>query len=376
MQIQCLTEDLVRGVQTVERAAASKDTIPILTGILIDAGTHGIVLKANDLEIAIERKIAGTVLQPGQVVVEGKYFAQIVRHLPDGSVELRYNEGSNSVEISVGTVNFSITSLPADEFPQAPNFVDANSWTVAQGSFKQGIEQTVFATGKEESRPFLMGVLFESDGTNLNLVATDSNRLAYRQISLAVEEGTQLEKMNVLVPTRALNELVRLLSDDKEETIDIRVVPGQIGFFFPDTVLISRLIEAKFPDYRQVIPKEHTIAFRVNRQIFQAAIQRSSLVAKRGPAISIFRLEGGVLQITSREAEIGSSTEHLEVEHDGDDIVIAYQAKYLLDVLKVMDSQMVEMRLKQGIGPATLQPVGEDNYRYVLMPVRVPEVMG
>lgn len=375
MRISCLTDELVRGVQTVERATSSKDTIPILTGILIDAGSNGITLKANDLEIAIEKTITGAVMEPGQVVVEGKYFAQIVRHLPEGNVELKYDESTNSIQISVGTVNFAINSLPADEFPQAPSFSDSDSWSVDQVSLRKGIEQTVFATGKEESRPFLMGVLLESDGKELNLVATDSNRLAHRQISLEVEEDVEPVKLNVLVPTRTLNELSRLLGDD-DVPLEIRAAGGQIGFFFPDTILISRLIEAKFPDYRQVIPKEHTIAFRVNRQAFQAALQRSSLIAKKGPAISVFRLDGGVLQISSREAEIGSSSEQLEVEHDGDDIVIAYQAKYLLDALKVMDSEVVEMRLRQGIGAATLLPVGETTYRYVLMPVRVPEVMG
>ena len=307
VRISCLTDELVRGVQTVERATSSKDTIPILTGILIDAGSNGITLKANDLEIAIEKTITGAVMEPGQVVVEGKYFAQIVRHLPEGNVELKYDESTNSIQISVGTVNFAINSLPADEFPQAPSFSDSDSWSVDQVSLRKGIEQTVFATGKEESRPFLMGVLLESDGKELNLVATDSNRLAHRQISLEVKEDVEPVKLNVLVPTRTLNELSRLLGDD-DVPLEIRAAGGQIGFFFPDTILISRLIEAKFPDYRQVIPKEHTIAFRVNRQAFQAALQRSSLIAKKGPAISVFRLDGGVLQISSREAEIGRAS--------------------------------------------------------------------
>lgn len=358
----------------MERAAASKDTIPILQGILVDAGSDGIRLVANDLEIAMECTIVGSVLEPGRVVLGARYFAQIVRHLPEGNVDIRYDASSNSVAITAGSAQFQVNCLPPDEFPATVDFKDVAPLKVAQSDFRSGIEQTVFATGKDESRPFMTGVLLEAEGNELNLVATDSNRLAHRRVHLneTVSDG---EAPNALVPTRAMSELIRLLSNDDEE-IEILVAENQISFFTQQARLTSRLIEARFPNYRQVIPSEYTISFQVDRRLFQSALERSSLIAKKGPAIVLFRLESGILTLSSREAEVGSSLEQLEVEHSGDDITIAYQAKFLLDALKVMDTEKVEMRLKPGIGPATVVPTGQDGYKYVLMPVRVPEVMG
>ncbi len=375
VHINCLTEELAKGVQTVERAAASKDTIPILKGILVDAGSGGIRFAANDLEIAVECTIVGSVLEAGRIVVEAKYFAQIVKHLPSGNVDVKYDASSNSAAITAGSAQFHVNCLPADEFPATVDFSSAETIKVEQAGLRVGIEQTVFATGKDESRPFMTGIYMEAVNDELNLVATDSNRLAHRTLALADSLGEGQEGLKVLVPTRAMNELAKLLSAPDAE-VEIVVAENQVGFLTDGAKLTSRLIEARFPNYRQVIPSEYTVSFRVDRRIFQSAVERSALIAKKGPAIVLFSLESGVLTLSSREAEVGRSSEKLEVEHSGDDITIAYQAKFLLDALKAMDTEKVEMRLKPGIGAATVVPVGPDEYRYVLMPVRVPEVMG
>ena len=375
MHINCLSDELAKGVQMVERAAATKDTVPAMKGILIEAGTEGIRLAANDLEIAIECGIVGSVLNPGRVVLEARYLAQIVRHLPEGNVDLALDSATNTVAISAGKAHFTVNCLPADEFPAIAALDLATALRVTKEDLRLGIEQTIFATGRDESRPFMTGVLMESTDNALNLVATDSNRLAFTQVAY-VEAKTEAQgDLNVLIPTRAMGELVRILSVGEGE-VYIAMAENQVGFVTEEAKLTSRLIQARFPNYQQVIPTEHSVSFQVDRRLFQSALERSALIAKKGPAIVVFRLESGQLNLSSREAEVGSSSEVLEVEHTGDDITIAYQVKFLLDCLKVLRTEKVEMRLRPGIGAATVVPVGADSYRYVLMPVRVPEVMG
>lgn len=384
MQILLEHERFSNALSVVERAVAARDTIPALTGILLEAdgtGEPGVRLSATDLEMGVTTRVPCQVDVPGTVLLPGRLLTSIVRRLPGGDVRLAM-EGSGVLQLSSGNSRFQIRTMDAADFPDLPR-VEGDPWQVDARILREGLERTEFAASPEESRPVLSGVLVEIEGARFRSVATDSSRLAYYEVPLVVpssEDGsgdaggpaaTATSPLRVLVPGRSLTEVMRLLAG-LEEPVTLRLSEHHVSFETGAFLFFSRLIEGEFPDYRRVFPREQAVTCAVDRQAFLDALERVSLVSRKGPAVVRIRVEGESLELESHGAEAGQANEAIPVDEVKGSGHTAYQVRYLTDVLRVLSAQQVSFAFSDGDHPGTVKPLGEEGYTYIVMPVRLP----
>lgn len=391
MEFTCFRDDLVRGIATVEKAVATRETLSVLTGVLLEAATDHVRIAATDLELALECIIPAQVSIPGKTVLEGKYFIPLVRKLPDESVHLQWKPERQSMAITSGKAKAQINTLPAEDFPPLAK-ATGNSWLCDQGTLRKAIRQTAFSAADDHSRPFLSGLLVELNGAELCLVATDSSRLAFRRaqrLSNAGEEAVdevaaEMEVLPVespsnatfppvvsaIVPTRAMMEVARLCVDEGA-TVEIIMGTNHMTVGWPQVTLSTRLIEGQFPNYQQVFVENQPTRIRVGRTALQNAVDRAALISKKGPPAVILVAENDTLMVSSREDEVGEVTEELPVVHAGSAIKVAYNAKYLSDMLRAVDVDEVEIHLGDPNRQGTFKAVGDDGYRYIIMPIRM-----
>jgi len=368
MLFTCDRESLVQAVAIVERAVATRDAMFLLTGILLDADAGRLRLVATDLELGIESTVPADTQRPGKAVVDGRLLGQLMRKLPGEQVQLEVGEGDGMAVVRSGRAEFALHIRPADDFPPLPDKPVQARWRVQQSLLRDMIRQTAFAAAADETRPYLTGVLFEVEGEELRLVATDSNRLAFRRGSLAEPVDAQRQ---VIVPARTAHELARILDDEGDATVDVLVSDSHVAFETGRARVVSRLLEGSYPNYRQVLPQQQPIRVRVGRDQFQAAVERAALLSRKGPAVVIVGVAGETLTLSAREADVGRSEEQLEAAHEGEEGQNAYQARFLLDVLRVMDADEVQFDFMEGDKPAILKPADGDDYLCLIMPIRL-----
>lgn len=367
MRFTCEQSDLAHGIATVERAVSSRDNMPILEGIFIEAEGDRLKLIATDLEMSVECHVPAHVEESGTSVLGGRVIGQMVRKLAGDQV--RYvSDGAKTAEIVSGRSRFSVHTMDPDDFPSLPGIDDSEMWRIKQGTLRRMIRHTVFAAASDDSRPFLTGVYVEVSGEDVNFVATDSSRLAFYKGKLI--RGSEAPRSGI-VPVRALQELMRILGGDFDAEVEFAVTPSQAVFRAEGIQMISRVIEGQFPDYKRVFPTEHASKLKVGRGELLDAVERVSLVARRNTPIVKMSVQGETLALNSHEAEVGQAFEELSVKQEGVDMETAYQSRYLIDVLRAMDADDVEVCLGEGLKQGSVTPVGDDDYLYIVMPVRV-----
>ncbi|MBO8141795.1 MAG: DNA polymerase III subunit beta [Firmicutes bacterium] len=368
MQFTCEREVLVQAVSVVERAVATRDAMSILTGILIEARAERLRLVGTDLELGIECTVDAQVGSEGTAVVDARLLSQLIRKLPGDEVQVETESGSGTAVIRSGRAEFSLHTRPATDFPPLSGPEAPERWRVEQRLLRDMIRQTAFAAAVDEHRAFLNGVLFEAEGNALRLVATDSNRLAYRE---GVLEEPISSPRKILVPARAAQEAARMLSPDASEPAEIAAGDNQVTISAGNARLVSRLLEGQFPNYRQVLPQAQPIRTRIGRQEFHAAVERAALLSRKGPAVVVVAARQGLLTLSAREADVGRSEEAIEIVHEGEDGETAYQARFLLDVLRVIDSDEVRLEFTEGDKPGVIKPADREDYLCLIMPVRL-----
>jgi len=367
MKIIATKEQLEAGTQTVNRAVSSKNTIPALSGIYLKTSPDNLVLKATDLEIGIECVIAAQANKEGEVVIPARYFTEIVKKLPDEQVEILV-EDNYLVKISSGRSLFQIHGFAPHDFPNLPQPAERKIDWVNKDLLKTAIRQTIFATASSENRPVLTGVLYERKEQELVTVATDGHRLAYKNVEVANNPNN---RNTVIIPTKTLQELNRLLANTEEETVGVIIENNQIFFDLGNVKIYSRLVEGQYPNYEGVIPKSSTIKVKLMNKIFADALERCSLLAKDGTNLVRINLEGNKLKIYSESPEIGQVYEEIDVESEGGTIEIGFNSRYLLEGLRAIEEEEVGLEMNSSLSPATLRPINSDNYLYVVMPVRL-----
>ncbi len=367
VEFVCQRSDLARGIATVERAVSSRDSMPVLEGILIRAESDRLLLVATDLEMSIECYVPARVRQTGETVLGGKVLGQIARKLAGDEV-VYTTEDNQTARIESGRSRFTVHTMDPEDFPTLPDVDEESMWRISQAQMRKMIRHTSFAAAADDSRPFLTGVFVEVEGDDICFVATDSSRLSHYKGKL-IEPAKSAT--TGIVPVRSLTELMRLLEPDDESEIEFTVTPNQAVFCLAGVRVISRVIEGQFPDYRRVFPSEKPTQLRVGRQEFLDALERVSLIAKRNTPIVRIKVQEGLLSLTTNEAEIGQAFEEINVVQDGSDRETAYQARYLLDVLRAMDAEDVEMGLGEGLKQGSLRSVEDEAFTYIVMPVRV-----
>ncbi|MBR5430065.1 MAG: DNA polymerase III subunit beta [Firmicutes bacterium] len=376
MKIEINRDDLVYAVSAVERAVSTKNTIPALGGVLISAAADRISFRATDLELAMECVVPGRVLEAGEAVTSGRRFSAIVRLLPAGDVTLSGDALHLELEYAGG--HQALPCLPAEEFPLLPSAEGELQGTIPVREFRRLVRQAGIAAAADEVRPIFSGILTEFAPGEITMVATDTHRLTK---ATGAWQGSGEGRL--LIPCRTLQEVARLAVNE-DDNIIITGGKSQVFFSFANLTFTSRLIMGQFPNYKDVIPADDSFSIYmfVNRIQLSQALERASLVSRetgRGRG-SVVRFEVGdcSLTISAEVPDEGTIREQVACTTGGGELTVNFNARYLLDMLKAVDEDMIEMRLSGPASPCVLLPDMSKNedgsagsYLYLLLPVRV-----
>lgn len=366
MELTTSQDILVRGLQKVQGIVERKNTLPILSHFLLTAQNDGVVIHATDLELGYKGRLETTVNKPGTVTLPARKMYDILRELPAGEAVTLSVENQGWARITAGSAAFKVPCLPAEEYPALPPVDDADFTPLDHEMFEDMIRQTAFATSHDETRYTLSGVLFMCDGSNLTMVATDGHRLAYstRPVSLGKE-------LRVIVPRKALEEVSRFASDSDAKEIDIAALENHLVFRRGQATLVTRLIEGQFPDYEGVIPKDFSKRVVVEHERLTRALRRVSLLSNEKTKPVKIEFEPNSLTLRSNTPEMGEAVEQLPAEYDGEPMHMGFNAKYLLDVMNALTQDKLVLELNDPLSPGVIRPHEDDQYFYVIMPMRV-----
>ncbi len=382
MKISCLQENLSRGLAVVGRAVASRATLPITQNVLLSADQGMLRLSATNLEIAMTTWIGAMVEEEGAVTVPARLLTEFVSSLGSDRIDINIEEGSRQLQIKSGRSQANINGTDAAEFPPIPTVEDAVTARAEPAALRAAIARVAFAAATEESRPVLTGVEVKLREGMFTMAAADGFRLAVHHGTLA---HSTPEEMSVIIPARTMNELNRLLGD-RDDAVEIMITPqkGQVMFRLQgsDTVeLVSQLLQGTFPNYDQLIPQSYTTRAILDSQATLRATRTAAIFARDGS--NIIRMHvmpheddqapGGKLLISARSEEVGDDQDEVDVaELEGEEGKIAFNSRYLLDVLSVLDRGQVAIETTTSSSPGVFKPVGDsDNYVHVVMPMFV-----
>lgn len=376
MKIRVERDGLADAVAWVARSLPSRPPVPVLGGVLLDAGSadgsEGLTVSGFDYEVSATVGIPATVADGGRTLVSGRLLADITKSLPAQPVEISV-DGSR-VAIACGNAKFSLPTMPVEDYPQLPA-MPQHAGELAGEVFGQAVSQVAVAAGKDDTLPMLTGVRVEIAGDKLTLVATDRFRLAMREFEW--KPSGDVEDAAVLVPARTLAEAAKALGSSGR-TVELALSPGDglLGLSGSGRRATTRLLDAEFPRYRQLLPSEQTSAAIISVAPLVEAIKRVSLVAERGTQVRLEFSDGG-LRLSAGGDDEGSAEEELPVEFTGDPVTIAFNPGYLQDGLAALHCDRAELSFTTPNRPALIKPVGEDGevtpgYLYLLMPVRLP----
>ena len=368
MNFYCSKVMLQHAVQAVQKAIATKTPMPILTGVYLSAANNRLELQATDYDMAISCSIEANVEQPGTAVVSGRYFQELVRRLPGETVQITSSQEDSTLRISCNSSNFNLLCFPYEEFPVIEKIQTAtNKLVVKDNVLRDIIKKTVFACATDESRPIFTGGLFEAENDVVRMVGTNTHRLALKKETISAVE----QPAKMIIPAKLLSELARSLSSDVPVDVSIYWEKGHVAFAFDDIYLKSRLIEGNFPDYNRVIPDKFDTVVTFDTQLFLAAAERVSLMAKDGDYNIIkFNFDQDMITLNSNNPDVGNACETIDASIQGPGLEIAFNAKYVTDILKNLGSDQATISLNNPLGPACIRPADSANYTYVITPVR------
>jgi len=376
MKLTCLQENLNKGLNIVGKAAAGRTTLPITNNVLISTDDGRLKLAATNLEMAISCWIGAKIEEEGSTTIPAKLLTEFVSSLPNDKIDLSLNAKSKALNIKCARFEARITGVDSKDFPPIPKVENGISTKVSIDAFRQAVSEVVFASAADESRPVLTGVNAEFEGSTLTLAAADGFRLAVYKLPLLETVKTTTK---VIIPARTLGELSRLASMDEEEALVINVdtAKSQILFRLKNIELVSQLVQGNFPQYNQIIPQSFTTRVVIDANQFLMATKTATIFARDGGGIVRLMMNPGgdttpgKLTISARSEEVGDNTGELDAVIQGEEAKIAFNGKYLLDVLGVLKAQQVALEVTSPSSPGVIKPVGADNYIHVIMPMFV-----
>ena len=369
-------DKLIAGIQDVMKAISARAAIPILTGMKIEANLHGITLTGSDSDISIESYIPaeedGIInveeIEEGSIILQARYFPDIIRKLPEKTVEIKTDTNFN-VSIRSGNAEFNLNGQDSEEYPQLPKLEIDNSFEIATDLLKGLIHQTAFAISTMETRPILTGVNIKLEDSKLSFTATDSHRLASKEVPL---QGVNIELSNIVIPGKSLNELYKIL-DDTEETVEISATNNLILFRTKNLYFLSRLLDGNYPETSRLIPDEgQTILHAKTRDLINT-IDRASLLAKeeRNNVVKLTTKGQQIVEITSNSPEVGQVAEEVTIQAiEGEELKISFSAKYMLDALRAIDNDEVTIDFTGAMRPFVIRPANKEPIIQLITPVR------
>ena len=372
MKFSCSTKDIASAVGAASKVVNAHTTVPILSNVLLTAGDDSIRVRATDLELTLEQIFPAQIAEPGSITVPAKLFSGYLGNLPPGILELSGTPTRASVKWERS--NYDFHALPADEYPPLPSSAKGASFAIDAKVFRDGVAATIFAASSEEARgAVLMGTLLEIAGDQLTMVATDGYRLAKWQTTLSrgLDEGGAAK---FIVPSRALAEAARNLGgSDVVEVSALGPSGNQLAFAAASASIVVRLVDGQYPNYAQVIPAQFDRSLRINTSALIAGLRRAELVAGDRASMVKVAVANQQLIITANSDTTGNAYEELEVEQIGDDLTIAFNARYLVEILNHIDAPQIRMEFLGPLSAAAIRPADEADgvsQMYVLMPLR------
>jgi len=368
MKFNCNKSDLIDSIIIVQKAIKTNATVPILEGILIQAEDGRVKLTGYDLETGIESDLDSDVIEEGSVVVNSRYFGEIIKMLPDELTTIEVDDRFN-VSISSGEAHTVLKGNSAESYPKIPVIETDNKITVSQKMIKNMIDSTIFAVSKDSTRQSLTGCNLESDGNTLTMVAIDGFRMALRRESV----GTDFPVMNFIIPGKALKEAANIFGGSEENSeVIIYSSANHLLFDMGSVRIISRLLGGPFVNYNAIIQKNPKTVITIDRRKILDAINRASLIImsdERRCPVQLKMTDANTLLIAAN-AEAGTHKETISIESEGESIDIDFNAKYLTEALKVIDDDTVRIELNGNQGPCIIVPVEGDGYVYLILPIR------
>ena len=363
MKIICSKSELLRGVNTVLKAVPAKTTMPILECILIDTTDGEIKLTANDMELGIETKIKGDILDRGKIALDAKLFSEIVRKLPDSEVSIQTDEAFRAL-IKCEKAKFNIAGKSGDDFSYLPEIEKNQMVVLSQFSLKEIIRQTIFSIADNENNRLMTGELFEINGNEMKVVSLDGHRISIRKIELKKEYN----HIKVVIPGKTLNEVSKILSGGIDDDVCMFFTGRHIVFEFDDTIVVSRLIEGEYFRIEQMLSSDYETKISINKKELQSCIERASLLVKEGdkkPIIMNIMEDSMELKINSF---IGSMNEDIDIIKTGRDLMIGFNPKFILDALRVIDDENIDIYMINPKAPCFIRDE-EQKYIYLILPV-------
>lgn len=374
MKIKVLKTEIFKLISKAQNIIEKRNTMPVLTNVLLSADKNSLTLYATDLEVSVKAtcKIEG--LKEGKAVVSAKSLFDILKELPDGEIRLEKLE-NNSLTIEQGKAYFHINGISPDEFPVFPSLETDQFTNFSPNTIKEMIEKTIYSVSTDESRYHLNGVLFETESgdnsSSLRMVATDGHRLSLVDRNLT-STPSGVFKEGIIVPRKGLNEIRKVIDTlDSDQIVDIAVEGAQLIVKTSDTLLMIRLIEGKYPNYKQLLPKNLDLHAIIDKDKLISSLKRVSLVSNQKSKGVTFSFSKGVVEIFSNSPDLGEAKEEIEVNYDKEDLKIGFNARYILDVLSSINENEVRMSFKDQNSPVLLGPKDDEKYKCVVMPMRI-----
>jgi len=384
MRASCLQENLSRGLSVVGRAVATRPTLPVLSHVLLSTDQSQLKLAATDLELFIVCRIGAKVENEGAITIPARLFADLINSLPQERVDLTLTD--QTLNLSCARNEADIKGIDAQEFPLIPEPQDGQQILLDPESLRQMISQVAFAAATDESRPILTGVLVRFDENMLTMAAADGFRLSIRHTPLPAPVA---QPISVVVPAKALHELARI-SSDEEAPIGLYITPARSQVLFhlqgdagankgriSDIDLVSQLIEGNFVNYRQIVPTSHATRTILNTEDFLKACKTADIFARSEANVVHLEIDpgstpgSGTVKMTASSAEMGDSVGELDASVDGDPVTIAFNARFLIELLTVVDSAQVVLETTTHSSPGVIRPLGSDEFVHVIMPMHI-----
>lgn len=368
MKLVCSKSNLLTGVQIVSKAVPSKTTMSILECILIDATQGQIKLTANDMEIGIETVIDGEVVEKGIIALDAKIFSDIVRKLPDSDITIE-TDSSFKTTITCEKAKFNIIGKSGEDFSYLPEIERNDSIVVSQFTLKEVVRQTIFSIADNDNNKLMTGELFEINEDELKVVSLDGHRISIRKIKLKNSYGNK----KVVVPGKTLSEVSKILSGDTDKDVNIFFTDKHVLFEFDQTIVVSRLIEGEYFRIEQMLSSDYETKVKVNKRELLDCIDRATLLIKEGDKKPI------LINITDQDMElkinstVGSMDESMDIQKSGKDLMIGFNPKFMIDALRVIDDEEIDMYLVNPKAPCFIKDA-EEQYIYLILPVNFTTV--
>ena len=371
MKLTIKKEEILKGLQRIQGVVEKKNTMPILSNMLLTADENGVEIVATDLEIGLRGRYTAEVQKPGAVTVSAKKMYEIVRELPSDDIQMSVEDGT-WVRIMSAKSQFKLVALPKEEYPSLPDVAEEGMIVIEGETLREMIKKTLYSVGENDARYVLNGLFVHmtqaKGGLTIRMVGTDGHRLS--MIDRVVDAKHREESM--IIPKKAMMELRRLLEEDSSGTeLRLGFSKNHALFKRDGLVMVSKLIDGNYPNYQQVVPAKSTKKVAVSKDLLSHAVKRVSILSKEKTNAVKIQLEKDRLILSTNNPEVGEASEELTVDYKEEPITIGFNSRYLMDVLGAMDRANIALELNDPLSPCLITEEGDEQYKCVVMPMRV-----